>query len=60
MLESADPSDELSYPVVYTEHTRYMPEYVTKKSYGVIMIRGGQKKTVPWNRIKSVNERYDA
>ena len=45
------------YPRVYTQGSCYEPQNISKKEYGVVMIDGTDKKTIPWHKVESVCER---
>lgn len=44
-------------PRVKTVEGEYHPERVCKKEWGVIMIDGRDKRSVPWHRVNAVVEK---
>lgn len=49
----------MNYPVVYQDNTRHEPERLVKHEWGVIMIDGGIKTSLPWHAVNSIKEEIE-
>lgn len=47
-------------PRVKTNTGEYHPDRVVKKEWGVIMIDGRDKRSIPWHHVQAVVERMPA
>ncbi len=43
-------------PVVHQEHVKHEPERVVKNEWGIIMIDGTEKTSLPWHAVQSIKE----
>lgn len=48
-----------AYPRVYTENTCYEPNHVEKHPWGVKLLGDDKMKSIPWHRVRSIDEEYE-